>query len=358
MKITISSRFFPFSHRAGTHVLIPKTEIVVEVYPSRVNFFSCGSIDGYKMDIQTEGYVNGFTVVQDLERQVVRVFGVSTNGYISYELKFFEGYIVMDLLRSRIPLNIIFQAKKHTVLPKRHLQLFPVKEYITCPLPRLAFGIHKSQNIDHMAIRKDLREILPFLYRIGKSYPKHSVPIQPGTTKELVQKIRESIHARDKIGTTEAFHEFFAIAIRDLFVPQLFDYRLQGLFTPPETSKLYYDTSLLSIVSELIENLFLQEQGNSISLLPLLLPILHAGRLLTFNSPDNSYTLDMEWRSHKLRKVIFCSHDTRMYHFLLPKPFCNFRLRSSKEDPGIICYSGDLISVRKNSTYFFDRFQI
>lgn len=358
MKITINSRFSPFSHRAGTHVLIPKTQIVVEVYPSRVNFYSCGSIDVYKMDIETGGYVDGFTVVQDLERQVVRVFGVSINGYVSYELKFLEEYIVIDLLRSRIPLNITFEEKKYTVFPKRHLQLFPVRDSITCSLPRLAFGIHKSQNIDYMAMRKDLREILPFLYRIGKLYPKHPSPMEPGTTRELVQKIRENIYARDKIGTTVAFQEFFTIAIRDLFVPQLFDYRLQGLFTPPERSNLYYDTSLLSIVSELIENLFIQQQGNSILFLPLLLPILHAGRLLTFKSPDNSYTLDMEWRSHKLRKVIFCSHDTRMYHFVLPKPFCNFRLRSSKADPGIVCYSGDLISLGKNTTYFFDRFQI
>lgn len=358
MKIAINSRFAPFSHRAGTHVLIPKTEIVAEVYPSRINFYSSESVAISKIDIQTGGYVDGFTVVQDLEKQVVRIFGISINGYIAYQLKFLEEYIVLDLLRSRIPLNITLQGKKYTIFPKKQLQLLSVREYITSSLPRLAFGIHKSQNIDHIATRKDLREILPFLYRIGKLYPKRSEAMPAGTTQELVQKIRDNIYARDKVGTTKAFHEFFAIAIRDLFVPQLFDYRLQGLFAPPERSKLYYDTSLLSKVSELIENLFVQQQGDSIALLPFLLPILHAGRLLTFNSEDNHYTIDMEWRSHKLRKVIFRSHNTRGYHFLLPKPFRNFRLRSSKVDPGIICYSGDLISVGENSTYFFDRFQI
>lgn len=358
MKITIDARFSPFSHRTGTHVLIPKTSIVVEIYPSRIRFYTCQTTDVYEMDIETGGYVHGFTVIQDLERQVVRIFGTSNNGYISYELGFFAGYIVIDLIRSRNPLNITFQGKKHTVFPKTHLELFPISKSISGSLPRLAFGIHKSQNIDHIAIRKDLRETVPFLYRIGKLSPKYSDDIRIGTTGELVQNIRKCIEARDKIGTTIAFQEFFAIAIRDLFVPQLFDYRLQGLFTPPEISTPYYDTSLLSMVSELIENLFLEQKGSSISFFPLLLPIFHAGRFLKFNSPDNSYTLDMEWRSHKLRKVIFYSHDTRMYHFLLPKPLRNFRLRSSKADLGTMYCSGDLISLKKNTTYFFDRFQI
>lgn len=358
MRITIDGRFSPFSHRAGTQVLIPKTQIVVEVYPSRIRFYSCKSLDVYEMDIQTEGYVDGFTVIQDLEAQVVRVFGTSVNGYLSYQLRFSDGHIVMDLLRSRTPLNITFQGKTHTVLPKRKLQLFPVTEYIDSPLPRLAFGIHKSQNIDQIAVRKDLREILPFLYRVGKLSPKNSSDIQSGTTGELLQKIRNAIDACDKIGTTLALHEFFAIAIRDLFVPQLFDYRLQGLFTPPETSKLYYDTSLLSNLSQLIESLFLQERGNSLLFLPLLLPILHAGRFVTLCSPDKSYTLDMEWRSHKLRKVIFHSHCRRDYHFILPKPLRTFRMRSSKKDLGTIRCNGELISIEKNTSYFFDRFQI
>lgn len=358
MKITIDGRFSPFSHRAGTHVLIPKTQIVVEVYPSRTRFYSCKSLDVYEMDIQTQGYVDGFTIIQDLEAQVVRVFGTSGNGYVSYELQLSDGYIVMHLIRSRSPLSITFQGETHIVPPKGKLQLFAVTDYIDPPLPRLAFGIHKSQNIDHIVQRKDLRETLPFLYRIGKLSPKNSHQIQPGTTGELVQKIREGICARNKMGTTLALREFFAIAIRDLFVPQLFDYRLQGLFAPPETSKLYYDTSLLSNVSELIESLFLQEQGTSLLFLPLLLPILHAGRLVTLRAPDKSYTLDMEWRSHKLRKVIFYSHGTRDYHFILPKPLRTFRIRSSKADPGIVRCTGELISMEKDTSYFFDRFQI
>lgn len=358
MRITIDGRFSPFSHRAGTHVLIPKTQIVVEVYPSRTRFYSCSSLDVYEMDIQTAGYVDGFTVIQDLETQVVRVFGTAGHGYVSYELQFSDGHIVMHLLRSRSPLSITFQGETHMVPPKGKLQLFPVTDYIDCPLPRLAFGIHKSQNIDHITLRKDLRETLPFLYRIGKLSPKNSHHLQGNTTAELVQKIRDAIEARDKMGTTLALHEFFVIAIRDLFVPQLFDYRLQGLFTPPETSKLHYDTSLLSDVAELIESLFLQQRGTSLLFLPLLLPILHAGRFITLRGLDKSYTLDMEWRSHKLRKVIFYSHTARDYHFILPKPLSTFRMRSSQADSGIVCHSGDLISMKKDTNYFFDRFQI
>ena len=66
----------------------------------------------------------------------------------------------------------------------------------------------------------------------------------------------------------------------------------------------------------------------------------------------------MEWRSHKLRKVIFYSYDTCEYHFNLPKPLRTFRMKSSKKDPGIVVHTGDLISVKKDSNYFFDRFQI
>ena len=146
MKITIDGRFSPFSHRAGTHVLIPKTQIVVEVYPSRIRFYSCKSLDIYEMDIQTGGYVDGFTVIQDLETQVVRVFGTSGNGYVSYELQFSDGHIVMHLIRSRGPLNITFQGETLTLkqwarniginqasLRERIERGWPIEEALTRP---------------------------------------------------------------------------------------------------------------------------------------------------------------------------------------------------------------------------------
>ena len=318
MKITIAGRFFPFSHRAGTHVLIPKTQIVAEIYPSFIRFHNCESPGIYELDIQTGGYVDGFTIIQDLEKHVIRVFGTSSSGYISYELQYSQGYIMLHLIRAKNSLNMIFQGKSETIWPKGNLQLIAVTKCVDLGLPRLAFGIHKLQNIDHIAIRKDLREIIPFLYRIGKLSPTDLRDIEPGTTGELVQKIRDRIQIRDKMGLTLALREFFFIAIRDLFVPQLFDYRLQGSFTPPDTSKLHYDTNLLSEVAVLIESLFLEERGNSLFLLPLLLPTLHAGRFVNLSTQAKKYTLDMEWRSHKLRKVIFYSYDTCEYHFNLP----------------------------------------
>lgn len=358
MKINIAGRFFPFSHRAGTHVLIPKTQIVAEIYPSFIRFHNCESPTIYELDIQTEGYIDGFTIIQDLEKHLIRVFGTSSNGYISYELQYSQGYIILHLTRAKNPLNLIFQGKSETVLPKGKLELVSVTKYVDLALPRLAFGVHKLQNIDHIAMRRDLREIIPFLYRIGKLSPTDLRDIKPGTTHELVQKIRDRIEGRDKIGLTLALREFFCIAIRDLFVPQLFDYRLQGSFTPPNPSKLYYDTNLLSQTAGLIETLFLEERGDSLFFLPLLLPTLHAGRFVNLSTQAKRYTLDMEWRSHKLRKVIFYSYETYEYHLILPKPLRTFRMKSSKKDPGIVVHSGDLISVKKDSNYFFDRFQI
>lgn len=358
MKITIAGRFSPFSHRAGTHVLIPKTQIVAEIYPSFIRFHNCETPGIYELDIQTGGYVEGFTIIQDLEKHVIRVFGIAFSGYISYELQYFQGYIILHLIRAKNPLHVIFQGTPETILPKGKLRLVSITKYVDLTLPRLALGIHKSQNIDHIAIRRDLREIIPFLYRVGKLSPKNQRDIQPGTTDELVQKIRDRIQASDKRGLTFALREFFAIAIRDLFVPQLFDYRLQGSFTPPNPSKLYYDTNLLSQVAGLIESLFLEERGNCLFFLPLLLPILHAGRFINLSTQAKKYTLDMEWRSHKLRKVIFYSHQICEYYFIPPKPLRAFRMKSSNKDPGIMVHPGDLISVKKDTKYFFDRFQI
>lgn len=358
MKITIAGRFSPFSHRAGTHVLIPKTQIVAEIYPSFIRFHNCESPGIYEVDIQIGSYVDGFTVVQDLEKHVIRVFGTSSSGYISYELQYSQGHIILHLTRAKNPLDLIFEGKRETILPKGKLTLVSVTKYVDLTIPRLAFGIHKLQNIDHIAMRKDLREIIPFLYRIGKLSPTDLKDIQLGTTSELVEKIRNKIQIRDKIGLTFALREFFSIAIRDLFVPQLFDYRLQGSFTPPNSSELYYDTNLVFQVAGLIENLFLEERENSLFFLPLLLPSLHAGRFVNLSTQAKKYALDMEWRSHKLRKVIFYSYEACEYHFILPKPLRTFRMKSSRKDPGIVLRTGDLISVKKDNKYFFDRFQI
>lgn len=79
MKIKLTEKYRPFSHEAGTALLIPKSSWKVTAYPARLileNLISIGGKEILTILPQMNGPLESFTVMQDLEKGWVRIFGL------------------------------------------------------------------------------------------------------------------------------------------------------------------------------------------------------------------------------------------------------------------------------------------
>ena len=89
MKIKLTEKYKPFSHEAGVSLLIPRSSWKATIFPAKIQLESLLSIGG-KQNLSVTPHLRGpltrFTVMQDLERHWVRVFGEGPQGYFSYRL--------------------------------------------------------------------------------------------------------------------------------------------------------------------------------------------------------------------------------------------------------------------------------
>src|SRR5262245_58221131 len=89
MDIEIAERLHPFTTRPGTPFLLPLSSYRVRVYPTLVAIDDMsGPLPKETATIRWEvtGPVEGFTVVQELERCEIKVFGQAKEGFFRYTL--------------------------------------------------------------------------------------------------------------------------------------------------------------------------------------------------------------------------------------------------------------------------------
>lgn len=162
--IKIAQKFRPFSHTPGSICLIPGTDRVVEAFPTLIR------IDGKEIPLSITGPVDGFTLEQDLERDLVRVFGKAKEGHFCH--------------------TFVSENKK-------------------TDFERLSFGIHKQLDWDLVGRRRDLLEVLPLLFVLGQ---KKNLP----SVSEYYQ-------------TLEEFETLMMAGFRGILVPVSRDERYLGL---------------------------------------------------------------------------------------------------------------------------------
>ena len=87
MPASLTNAIRPFSHLPGESSMLPKSSWSVTAYPTRVELENLGEAkEKISFLLELEGPIEGFTLMQDLERNFVRVFGTAKEGYFSYRL--------------------------------------------------------------------------------------------------------------------------------------------------------------------------------------------------------------------------------------------------------------------------------
>ena len=104
----IALRFRPFSHEPGTLMMFPASRYVIRAFPSRLQILACqeGTWTIQKeVGLSISGPVKDFTVQQDLEKGVLRVWGKGIKGFFRYYITSLEKDSGVGIHFEKVPEN-------------------------------------------------------------------------------------------------------------------------------------------------------------------------------------------------------------------------------------------------------------
>lgn len=341
--ILIDERFQPYSHEPGTWTLLPGNGMPLQIFPSLIRFpeIEC------QLDIQ--GPVEQFTILNDLEKGRITISGKEKRGWLRIHiLASQDGQNVRLFVDRAPPEGIHFHWNEKTVLLNRNegLDLFENKEpfipYQVVPCDRLSFGCHKAQDWDLIKRRRDLSEILPFWHRFGQLILQAPLSKNSGMYS-LFEECKKQKEEKNWLN-------FFMCGFKGMLVPQNEDSLHQGIVdaAPSADSPLW----ILSEGAKLIRELFIQQEPGFISILPSLFPSLPFGKLV--NVPlEGGGLLSIEWSKKTLRRMNIFSEQEKEMAFKFPSNVKSYRLKDKGERK--LCSS--MLSIEKNTQYYFDNFQ-
>ena len=366
MHISIAERLRPFSHIPGTSTLLPGTCYEIEIFPCLFRIYDLkNNIRKFLFEghLTFQGPVTQFTVCQDLEKGRITISGFSLEGWFRYHFLGSTQEEGIRLLVDRAPhkkLHLHLFQESRIVEEKKAYDLIPFSSshasFNLEKRPRLSFGEHKSQDWENMWRRKQLRELLPFIYRLGCLTPPFSPSSSAVGTGYLLEICQQSLHEGHPEKTEKHWENFIRTAFRHLLVPQLEDTYYQGIiplaFELPEISPLM----LLPAAAQALQKLLIQQHAHSLLILPHLLPSLWCGRFTEVPLIGGGW-ISMEWTKKCIRRMeLHVEHDQDLaLHFR--SSIRQYRVRGQEEKSVKKISNHASLQLKKNVHYFFDQFE-
>jgi hypothetical protein len=338
MSIKIRERLYPFSHLPGILCLIPRSCLIVQVFPTLLRFSN-----GIEIPLELGGPIQGFTVEQDLEKGRITVYGRAFQGYFRYWIEQEEKAVALRF--DKFPF-----LKEDHLIPHLMEEIPPSKE-------RLSLGMHKAQNWELIRRRSDLKEIFPIWLRLGKLLPELPEIACDVGTLQLLKICKEKVAAKEKEAIAQSFLNLFLAGFSDMLVPRLEDTQFQGLV--PEGKAATSESSPLLLLKQgatCIRSLFFQEEKDQLFLLPCLPKEFNCGRYLGLTTLSGD-ELDLEWSKKTLRRLILRPAHSRSIKLVLQKELKSFRVRTSLQDRGQRQNADEPLRVVAGTQLLLDCFQ-
>ncbi|MCE5317302.1 MAG: hypothetical protein LLG04_08060 [Parachlamydia sp.] len=350
MKITIAERLHPFSHVPGIACMLPGSSLKLQIFPTLLRLYDLASFNPElkgEATLTLTGPVKDFTVLQDLERCEITVFGQAQEGYFRYHCRANEGGMFIEVVKASI------QMQSHAACIQLGVTS-TLQKPLDRSLERLSLGWHKAQDWTQMQRRLALEELLPLWHRLGQMTPKPIAHAHEGSAL-MLDACRELIAKSDREALVPAFQKLFLAGFTDLFIPRLEDDQNQGFALLALSQECQLSPLiLLTEGTDLIRSLFVQQENNAISILPALPPQFHCGRLVGIEC-EPCGSLDMEWSKKQIRRLKFRAKTDGQVQFLFQPELKEFRLRAGSRKEIMAC--GDTLSIEKGQEYLLDNFR-
>lgn len=326
MRIAIALKLRPFSHRPGTCCLIPFSTWEARIYPTKIRFQNLAMREERELTLSIQGPVKGFTIVQDLEKGRIEVFGKGYEGFFRYyitagSLEFVKG--------ETLPLDFI---QKYELPPSKM---------------RLSLGVHKKQDWELISRRSAMEEVLPFWIRLAQLIPEEAFPKKKMGTLALLEE------PFTKQNAYSHFQNIFQVAFEGILSPRIADENFLGLI--PEEKRGVSPIPLIHEGAKQIQELFFQEEEDLFHFLPKLPKEFHAGRLIYIKTSSGDQ-VDIEWTKKQIKKVIICPQTSRQIQLGLQKRIRSYRVRKNLRQKGEMRSSTQVIELKPGQTLFLDRF--
>jgi len=350
MHISIAQRFKPFSHKPGVCCIVPRTVWQVEVFPILLRFKNLiDESSSIEVSLPFKGPIIDFTVEEDLEKELVRVFGRTPVGYMRYIIKEKDQRVIIEF--EKLKPSFISEKTPFYVTPFLDCQCSGVST------ERLSLGIHKMLDWDLVQRRKEMKEIFPIWLRLSQGLPQMDVNASDEGMLGLLKECKKKILQKEKNEVTAAFLNLFLAGFKGILCPRIHDDDFQGILLPEKKPAVFFSPLfLLTESAHLIRSLFFQEMENRILLLPCLPTEFASGRFTGIVTSEGN-KFDLEWSKKLLRRVIFYSHRQQVLRLELQKPLKGFRLRFDHKDRGRMISCNEPIELKAQQTIYLDRFQ-
>lgn len=359
MRIEITQRLSPFSHKPGTFFLLAGTALQVQVFPTRLFFTNLNQENStWALDVDLTGPHKDFTVEQRIESGKIIIFSHTAEGYVRYQISAVDEGIELFCEKSP-PQGLRFSSPEKSVvlLPKEKYTLsLPMQKKTPAVLEKLSLGIHKKQNWEGVLQRKLLEEIFPFWFSLSQMVPfSQEEPVPEGGTALLFKRCEEALRKKEKLSLYGRFLQFFEGSFEGVFSPRNEEVNFLGLL-PKESKKGDFSPLLLLAKSyPLLRSLFFVEENDHFFFLPCLPPEFFSGKLVDIHTKEGD-VLHFEWVKKHLRCVKIIPGKSRGIFIHTPGKTL-FRVRSSLKDLGKEVMMNTPISLEEKKTYYFDRFQ-
>lgn len=359
VNIKLTEKYRPFSCEAGTSVLLPRSAWRMTVYPAKLILESLLAAQLREKVVifpQIEGPITSFTIMQDLERGWVRIFGEGKKGYFSYRLLASSDGITLFVERSPtqgIPFDWNGEVKQ---MKQKEAFIIPVviSSFPLASDGKMHFGCCKKQDWSLVKRRLSLEEILPIWFEIGKDILEQP-SLNVGTAGYL-QICADQLAEKNRNQIGSSFLELFKVGFEGIFSPRLIDTDYQGYVTPEKIPKEASPLLLLQEGARLIRRLFIEKSGDTIAILPCLPKELHAGRFIGIDC-DNRLKIDLEWSKKLVRRLVLRPKKAQTLTLSFQKGIASFRLRNGWRGRGKSISVGTPLALEKDRLYVLDRFQ-
>lgn len=352
MLISIAERFRPYSKLAGTACLLPFSKLQLQIFPAYVKIFDLSLAEPvlkYEFPLPIQGPVQGFTVMQDLEKGCLKVWGESERGFFRYRVHAANTAGGVAFISEKTPTSQLFAA-----LPMDYQQKDAIRSLHG--IERLSFGVTKSADWTLVHRRLELAEILPFWFRLGQMIP--AVEEHSEGAASMLHAVDDAIASKDSIGLSRCFKNLYLAGFDGLLNCHLKDFNHQGFDIPevPAGSQRS-PLLLLSKGAQLIKQMLVAvTPPQRIDILPCLMPELHAGRLCNASLGKIGW-LDLEWSKKQTRRIVFFSAENQTLSFHFQSSLKSYRLCKANSNAMMLKTCGEPVAFEASTTYFLDRFQ-
>jgi hypothetical protein len=338
--------FKPFTKVVPTKALLPGTVYYFEITPVAIAAFHFQEQSVAKQMAFEMGFrAIDMIVEQDLKRQSIAVSVKTKKGVFSYKIRANEKAVALKVTRLSFPVKLMTCGKERSLKKGEEIELLNHKKELALP-GTLHMGCFKKQDWNKVINRFSLVELLPFLFELGKLYPKAT------DSSDALNPLKQALKNRDKNELEAIFATIYQENFDQLLVP---DFSRKHYFSSEQREGKESVSNFLHELHVLIRELFVHYEKGTLKLLNLLPKKCIAGQIEGLKLGEE-LMLSFRWSKSKLFFVEIEALRPCTVTLDLKEYKGGYRLREAKERKGKRT-SQEMLSLNSGQRVFLDRWE-